>query len=215
MLRTVSSTQGGGREFALTYCIPWRVICSGVTRSWVSLSSHFRGSVSMCERVYRGGRGWSWIFVGSLSSPFPLIPSIITCSSTCVPTTLFLCGGLFPLCFMVWISHSRLSSLRVLRTLGYSSLHASAKNSAQHWAYWVSQEYLLHLFERFIRELPQLIISGERASHGKVWACCYGRVFSFFHTPNIYWVPTTHGGVGARRWISRVSCPGLCWLLQS
>ena len=67
----------------------------------------------------------------SLCSFFMLIPSIITCSFTCVPTSFSLHGGIF-LCvlFIVRVSHSRLSSLRVLRTMGYLSLHASAKNSA-------------------------------------------------------------------------------------
>lgn len=44
------------------------------------------------------------------------------------------------------------------------------------------QERLLHLFERFIRELPQLIISGERASHEKSGHVAMAGCFrSFIH----------------------------------
>lgn len=100
-----------------------------------------------------GARGLELQYCGF--SHFTLSPQPLnnSCSYTCVPTSLFLRGGIFPLYFIVYVSHTRCSPLRVLGTVCYSSLRAGAKTSAS-LAHTGLKKCLLNLFERFARELP-------------------------------------------------------------
>lgn len=77
-----------------------------------------------------GGRDPDGTFVDFLTSPFLLVPCIIMCSFTCVPTPFHVRGGMFPLYLIVCVSHTRLNPPGVSRAVCYSSLRAPAKDRA-------------------------------------------------------------------------------------
>lgn len=89
------------------------------------------------------GGDWDCIFVDSLTSPPLLVPCVIMCSFTCVPTPFYLHGGIFPLYFIVRVSHTRLNSPWGLRTVSHSSSHAAAKAGASHWHVLGTQELVV------------------------------------------------------------------------
>lgn len=131
-----SDTRRGRREDTGPVPAPRRVIRRRVTGSESS-----RVRVSVCREAGPGGDALVHL---------PLLPCH-SCPS--LGSHIGSARWPFPLCVIVYLSHTRLSPLGVFRTACYSSFCARAKQSTQpctHWAWEVLGEFT----GRFARELP-------------------------------------------------------------
>lgn len=171
---------------------------------------HLRVSVSMCVGEERAEIVFLWILPPHLS----LHTLHNSCSFTWVPTSFYVCGDIFPLYFIVRFSHKTEFPQGVKDCVLLIFMYQCQEQRLT-LAHIEREKCLLNLFERFVRELPWLIIQErhppmEKSGHVAVGGCFHSFIYHIFIECLLHMVPW-----GVQRWISHGLCPVLCALSQS